>query len=158
MKYIFLLFCSTFYGQLLHHDMLSAQGGSYITFKGLHINQTIGQQSVTGTSSNGIAVQQGFQQNCWASLLVENELVSSVQVYTYPNPFVSAINFQISNRLDQELTVFVFDIQGRLVFQQRKLALNGLLTIGLSTLPNATYLARLSGASVNYYIKIIKSL
>lgn len=149
-KYLLILLCcSSIYGQSLHHQMISAQGNSVLLPSNVRINQTIGQQSVTGTSSKSVVVQQGFQQNFWASLLAKNQYVYAVQVYAYPNPFVSAINFQISNSLDQDLTVFVFDIQGRLVFQQRKLALNGLLNIDLSTLPNTTYLARLSGANLN---------
>jgi hypothetical protein len=47
MKYLFLFFSCSFYGQVLHHQMLSAQGASIITNNGFVINQTIGQQSLT---------------------------------------------------------------------------------------------------------------
>jgi hypothetical protein len=158
MKYIFLLFCTAFYGQTLHHEMLSAQGASITTVNGISVTQTIGQQTVTGTTTNGIVVQQGFQQNFWASLIDTNPSVNPLKITTYPNPFISSINFKFDNTLDQDITLKVYDIQGKLVFQARDRMVDGILTFDLSILSVNAYLARLSGTNLNFYTKIIKSL
>ena len=46
----------------LHHQMLSSQGNTSISQKGVVVTQTIGQQSVVGNySSLGFTFGQGFQ-------------------------------------------------------------------------------------------------
>ena len=47
----------------LHHQMLSSQGNTSISQKGVVVTQTIGQQSVVGNySSLGFTFGQGYQQ------------------------------------------------------------------------------------------------
>jgi hypothetical protein len=157
-KLIFLLSNCVLYGQLLHHQMISVQGKSTKLNSELIVSQTIGQQSVIGTSSNHTIVQQGFQQSFWPTLIAASPLANSMQVVAYPNPFVSAINFQFSNFVDEKITVLIFDIQGRLLLNKEKKIANGLLTIDLSTLPNAEYLVRLSTSNTIHHCRIIKNL
>jgi hypothetical protein len=67
MKFILLFFCSTFYGQLLHRQTLSTQGGIAKTQEGITVLQTVGQQSVIGNYSiSALRVGQGFQQSAFA--------------------------------------------------------------------------------------------
>ena len=47
------------YGQQLHHEMISSQGGSSVTSGGYQVRYTVGQQSVAGTSASGYVVQLG---------------------------------------------------------------------------------------------------
>lgn len=157
MKYLLLLFCSSFYGQILHHQMISSQGTTAILPNGLMVSQSIGQLSMTGTSSTDFTVQQGFQQSFWSKLLTKNEPINEVKVMVYPNPFVSTVNFEFS-QTPPVITLAVFDVQGRIVFREQKNTLNGIVTIDLGSLPNALYLVHLSANNFNYYTKIIKSL
>lgn len=158
MKYFFLLFCSTFYGQILHHQMLSSQGKSAVLSNGILVKQTIGQQSISGNSTGDYIIVQGFQQNYWAKILAETPIISDLTVVTYPNPFVSKVNFEFSKQDIKEIAITIFDIGGRLIFNQIKNVTGGQLTIDLSTLPSSVYLVRLNNNEVNYYIKIVKSL
>lgn len=157
-KFLFLLSSSFIYGQLLHHQSISAQGTSFMLNTGLIVNQTIGQQSSIGTATNSVVVQQGFQQSFWAALIDDSTLSNSVQVIAYPNPFVSTISFQFSNVVDDEISVLIYDIQGRMLLNKQKKVTNGLLSIDLSTLANASYLVRLSTKGATLYCKIIKNL
>ncbi|MGV8946328.1 MAG: T9SS type A sorting domain-containing protein [Lutibacter sp.] len=156
MKYLLLLFCSSFYGQVLHHQMLSSQGKSATLPNGIIVKQTIGQQSVTGNSKNGFVVQQGFQQSLWSKYISSPINPADITTVTYPNPFVSIVNFQFSKPIQEEISIAVYDIIGRLIFQQMQKPSNSILTIDLSALPVSTYLVRLSGAHLNYYTKILK--
>jgi hypothetical protein len=70
----FFTFCSSFYGQVLHHQMISSQGKSSVLSNGIRVKQTIGQQSVSGNSKGDYIVQQGFQQNRWTKILAETQL------------------------------------------------------------------------------------
>lgn len=159
MKYLLLLFSITFQGQVLHHQMLSSQGVSTKTPNGLIIRQTVGQQSLTGTSGNkDYVVMQGFQQNLWGKYIASNTIdaIDTIKMTTYPNPFTETINFQFSKPVADVITISIFDFLGRLIYEQNRTAVSDILTIDLSGLPTSEYLIRLKTKTLNYYTKIIK--
>lgn len=161
MKYLLLLllFSITFHAQVLHHDMLSSQGISTKTSNGLIVRQTIGQQSLTGTSGNKeYVVMQGFQQSLWGKYIASNNVdaIEGITATTYPNPFTETINFQFSKPVTDEISISIFDVLGRLIYEQKKKAINTILTIDLASLPTSEYLVRLNTTNLNYYTKIIK--
>lgn len=158
MRYIFLLLCTNFYGQVLHHEMISSQGKSTKLSNGTLVRQIIGQQSITGNSTARYVVQQGFLQNNWAIKIAESDIKNAIIVTTYPNPFVSIINFEFSKLMDEEISISIFDINGRLIFDAKKKPTNIVTTIDLSMLPASTYLVRLKNSQINKYIKILKTL
>ncbi|MBC7844999.1 MAG: T9SS type A sorting domain-containing protein [Flavobacterium sp.] len=159
MKYLFLLFSITFQGQVLHHQMISSQGLSTKTSDGLIIRQTIGQQSFTGTSGNkDYVVMQGFQQSLWGKYIASNHIaaIEDIKTTTYPNPFTDIINFKFSKPVTDVISISVFDVLGRLIYEQKKKPANNILSIDLATLPTNEFLIRLSTTTFNYYTKIIK--
>ncbi|RTY73651.1 T9SS type A sorting domain-containing protein [Flavobacterium sp. GSP27] len=159
MKYLLLLFSTAFYAQVLHHEMLSSQGISTKTYNGLIVVQTIGQQSMTGTSTNkDYTVMQGFQQSLWGKYITSNKIdvIEGIKTITYPNPFTETVNFQFSESITDLITISIFDILGRLIFEQKKVSVNTILTINLAQLPSSEYLVRLNSTNLNYYTKIIK--
>lgn len=159
MKYLLLLFTITFHGQVLHHQMLSSQGQSTKTPNGLVVKQTVGQQSLIGSSSNNkYVVLQGFQQSLWSKYIASNEIASleGIKTTTYPNPFTENINFQFSKPIADIISIYIFDILGRLVYEQKKKVDSTILSIDLTTLSASEYLVRLSTTNLNYYTKIIK--
>lgn len=158
MKYILLLFCSSFYGQYLHHQTLSSQGKNTMLSNGIIVKQSIGQQSTIGNSKNDFIVQQGFQQSYWTTIISNSTVPDKLIISTYPNPFISIVNFQFSKPMDEEILITVFDIAGHLVYQQKKKAIDLILTINLNSLTKSIYLVRLENSQINYYTKIIKTI
>lgn len=158
MKYLLLLFSITFQGQVLHHQMLSSQGLSTKTADGFIIRQTIGQQSLAATATHkDYVVMQGFQQSLWGKYIASNtDTIESIRTTSYPNPFITSINFQFSKPLTDVISISIFDIMGRLIYEQKKKAINTILTIDLASLPASEYLVRLNATKLNYYTKIIK--
>ena len=155
MKYLLLLFSVSFYGQVLHHQMISSQGTTKKLTNGYTISQTIGQQSAIGNSNKDAVVIQGFQQSLWSSHIASNEKTEIV-VLTYPNPFTDLLHFQFSNPIKDEVVVYVFDVSGRLVYQEKGKLENSILTINLLKLPRSEYLVQLRSMTMTYYTKIIK--
>jgi len=149
-------FSFTFYGQEVHHQMISSQGAAVILPSGLIINQTIGQQSSIGNSirKNNI-VMQGFQQNLWSKYISTNS-GDSIITKTYPNPFVETINFKFSQSIIKAIKIYVYDTSGRIVFEDTKNANDTVLSVDLSNLPGSQYLVHLYTQSFNYYTQIIK--
>ena len=153
-----ILFCTSIsmFSQRLHHQMLSSQGKSTKLPNGLFVSQTIGQQSAIGNSKKeGVYYGQGFQQSIW-STYIKGTMNNSVITTTYPNPFINTINFQFSQTITDVISVMVFDIRGRLVFQDEKKATQNILTIELPNLASDNYLVKLSAPNYNYYTQIIK--
>ena len=152
---LFLVFISkNVVAQQLHHEMISSQGGSKVTENGQFVRYTVGQQSVTGTSSNGYVVQQGFQQSNWGKILEQNTI--SVATTVFPNPFVNEINFSFSISPGEKISAYVFDVLGRLVYSEEVRNENNSIKLNLLQLSTAEYLVKLSSDKFVYSAKIIK--
>ena len=158
MKYLFVFFLALMYksnSQDLHHQMLSAQGKSTIISNGMLVSQSVGQQSAIGNYANGIAIGQGFQQGNWAKYL---NACSAVKISTtiYPNPFISTVNFQFSQPITEIIEIDVFDVLGRLIFQDKKPPTKSILIIELPQLASSNYFVRLTTTDYTYYSQIVK--
>jgi len=134
--------------------MISSQGGSVITQNGQQVRYTVGQQSVTGTSSNGYVVQQGFQQSNWGKILEQNTI--SIATTVFPNPFVNEINFSFSTSPGEKISAYVFDVLGRLVYSEDIKNENNSIKLSLVNLSTAEYLVKLSSDKFVYSAKILK--
>ncbi|WP_338409937.1 T9SS type A sorting domain-containing protein [uncultured Flavobacterium sp.] len=155
MKTLFLLLSTVIYGQDLHHQMISSQGTTKTTSSGLIVKQTVGQQSVAGTSQNGYIVQQGFQQSFWLKHLTDVKNMA-ITITPYPNPFIDVVNFQFFGVTDAQIMVSIFDIHGRIVFSKTLPVTNNVISISLPNLPQSEFLVHLTGTALNYFTKILK--
>jgi len=159
MKLIYLpiiLVFSSATAQQLHHQMLSSQGTSKNLSNGMYVSQSIGQQSVIGnTTVAGYTYGQGFQQSTW-SKYISTSSNTSITTITYPNPFVNTVNFQFSQAINDNITVSIFDIRGRLVYNEEKKTAGTILTIELPNMASSNYLVRLSSSNYTYYTQILK--
>lgn len=135
--------------------MVSSQGTSKILNNGMLVSQTIGQQSAIGNHTNGITVGQGFQQSHWAKYVNSNVAIQ-ITTTTYPNPFIGTINFKFSQPIMETIEIAVFDVRGRLIFQDKKRAAESILTVELPQLASSNYLVRLSAPNYTYYSQILK--
>ena len=153
--FLILILYQNMLGQVLHHQMISAQGGTHMLPNGMMVTQTVGQQSPIGSSNNDFYMSQGFQQSVWSSL-VESNIKVAVSTLVYPNPFISTIFFQFSGPVGPRVRVSIFNVAGVVVYNQESTVENGLLTINLSHLPTNPYLVRLSAIGFSYFTKIIK--
>jgi hypothetical protein len=135
--------------------MLSSQGKSKVLSNGMMVSQTIGQQSVIGNHTNGVTVGQGFQQSHWAKYVSSN-VANQITTTTYPNPFVTTVNFQFSQPISETIEIALFDFRGRLLFQDKKRATDSVLTVELPQLASSNYLIRLTATNYTYYSQILK--
>ena len=155
-KVLFLICTCNTYSQTLHHQMLSAQGGNATTQSGIVVKYTVGQQSVTGTKTGNLIVQQGFQQSNWYKIIATNNLVL-VNTTTYPNPYVDVINFQFSQTIGDNVSLLVFDVLGRQVFANSLQIFENKTSVNLQELQSAEYFVQLSNNTFTYHTKIIKN-
>ncbi len=157
MKVVFLFFfCSLMYGQKLHHQMLSAQGGVATTSKGVKVTQTIAQQGAIGTAATKkVILGQGFQQSKISNVQpIANDAITTL---VYPNPVVDFVNFKFSLPVDGKIAVSIFDIHGRLLLFQEKEASDNILTINNLLLAAGEYFVKLDGNRYSFSTTILKS-
>ena len=143
------------FSQKAHRQMISAQGGSAITQSGLVVKYTIGQQSVTGTKTGNVIVQQGFQQSNWDKIMANNEVI--INTITYPNPYVDIINFQFSQSIGDNVSLLVYDVFGRQVYSNTLQIFDNKTSVNLQVLQSAEYLVQLYNNTFSYHTKIIKN-
>ncbi|BDB52416.1 T9SS type A sorting domain-containing protein [Flavobacterium ammonificans] len=154
---VFLAISSTLYSQNLQRQMVTAQGNSFTIANGMYISQSIGQQSLTGTSQkNNLTISQGYQQSLWSNYIKTND-ASIISTKTYPNPFFDTVYFQFSQLINTSIQITLFDITGKIVYQETKKPNEKILSIANLQLPSATYLVRLTADKLNYYTQIIQS-
>ena len=151
--FIFSLAVLNLSGQNIHHQMISSQGSSSLTSSGIIVNQTIGQQSITGGFTGSFSVQQGFQQSYWYNYLSTSK---PILVSAYPNPFHELIQFSLSNLKNGKIAIQVFDINGKIVYIKNHFVENNLITVDLSNLSDGMYLVKLNRKDFNHFSKIIK--
>lgn len=154
---IFLAIGNALYSQNLQRQMVAAQGNTITIANGMYVSQSIGQQSITGTSQkNKLTISQGYQQSLWSNYIKTNE-ASIISTKTYPNPFFDTVYFQFSQPINTNVQITLFDITGRIVFQETINPNGSILSILNLQLPSATYLVHLTSEKWNYYTQIIQS-
>ncbi|QEK52316.1 T9SS type A sorting domain-containing protein [Pedobacter aquae] len=104
--------------QSLHHQMLSSLGSTNILKNGMIVRQTVGQQSVIGSSSlSNIIIQQGFQQSM-VSKFIPVYNISSIETTIYPNPFLSALNIKFSETISEKMSAALYNMFGVMVYKR----------------------------------------
>lgn len=153
---LFFFFTTLSFSQTLHHQMISAQGGNTVTQSGIVVKYTVGQQSVTGTKTGNVIVQQGFQQSNWDKIIATNNVVLA-NTTTYPNPYVDVINFQFSQSIGENVSLLVYDVLGRQVYANTLQIFENKTSVNLQVLQSAEYFVQLSNNIFTYHTKIIKN-
>ena len=155
-KLLFLLLTLNSYSQTIHHQMISAQGGNATSESGIVVKYTVGQQSVTGTKSGNVIIQQGFQQSNWDKIIAADNVVL-VNTITYPNPYLDVVNFQFSQSIGDTVSLLVYDVLGRQVYANAFQVVENKITVNLQQLPIAEYFVQLSNNTFTHHTKIIKT-
>jgi hypothetical protein len=140
--------------QELHHQMIGAQGGSYLVGNSIQVEQSIGQVTVHGYQADSNAVLQGFQQNVWYRLAGPNK--EQIAIKLFPNPFVETINFSFSKPLNYPLKLSLFDLLGRVITEKTIQKNTQESAIVFPVLAAAEYIVVLSSPEINQSFKIIK--
>lgn len=135
--------------------MISAQGGVYQT-NGLVFSQSIGQLSVSGTTSaQSHTFQQGFQQSFFA--LAQNQiLLSDFSFSVYPNPVLDSFTITVSNVVEETCIITIYTVLGQQVYQGQLASFQTQKIIPFGTYSNGTYLVQLVSGKQIVTKKIIK--
>lgn len=139
----------------MQRQMISAQGGVYQT-NGLVFSQSIGQLSISGTTSSKThTFQQGFQQSFFA--LAQNQIsLSDFSFSIYPNPIIDSFTITVSNAVEEMCTITIYTVLGQQVYQVQMASFQTQKIIPFGTYSNGTYLVQLVYGKQIVTKKIIK--
>jgi hypothetical protein len=153
---LFLLLVISGYSQSVHRQTISSQGGVYMA-NGLVFSQSIGQMSVTGTSTAPrFTFQQGFQQSLVA--MVSNTIsIPDFSVTIYPNPVVDSFTITVANAPEEPLLIKITNLLGQQLYQGQLPSFQSQKTIPFGSFPNGTYLVQLLSGNQIVTKKIIKN-
>lgn len=160
MKFLFLSIltfsCFLSFGQKLHHQMITAQGSTFIAKNGLVVRQSVGQMSAIGNASTGsIIFQQGFQQSLISQFFPMYN-VNTILTTIYPNPFNGPLSVVFSEPIANNLTVSVFNMSGFSVLTKSFTTPQSVLNFNLDTLPVGSYVIHVNAKNYSFSKIIIK--
>jgi hypothetical protein len=137
-------------------DVISSAGGFNVV-SGMSISWTLGETIIpTFKSQDGtLILTHGFQQQLVITAVEEN-ILNPVQVTIYPNPTSEIINIEFNTPNDGEISLFMFDGQGKPVKTDQIGFSVTNKQINMQDLPPGIYYLRLTkGKHVNVY-KVVK--
>ena len=149
--YIFILFTFGANAQSISNQVISSYGLSAVNGSA-QTDVTIG-EPVTATVSDGNnTLTQGFHQtNLVITTIKENETTNNYQFY--PNPVNEALNFSYNNTTNEPVTLYLFDVNGKLLWSKQNITDNEQINFNDKT--KGTYLIKVTD-NKNNEIKTIK--
>ncbi len=154
----FLLFSMNVFSQFIKKETLSSQGSSHYVYaknKSYFIQQSIGQASVIYTYTAGnYDLRQGFLQPVSPSALY-GDANDPLNAVIFPNPFVNEINIHFGEAVNDQITILIYDILGRLLYE-RVFNQNQSIVVNVSNLSNGTYLMRVQIRQQTLIAKLVK--
>ncbi|PKP27036.1 MAG: hypothetical protein CVU03_00360 [Bacteroidetes bacterium HGW-Bacteroidetes-2] len=149
----FVVFISCLYEINAQSNPVSSGGDA--TGAGGTLSYSIGQVVYTTATGSGGISNQGVQIPYEITTLgVENFPEISLQMVVYPNPTSSKAILKIENYAFQQLTYSLFDVHGKLIFNQK--ITNSDTPITMEHLASGTYLLKVT--SQNKTLKTFKIL
>lgn len=152
---LFFFISATMTSQQLHHATIASQGGTFKSNSGVYISQSIGQNSIIGTSVTDNSINfQGFQQNMGMFNIKNN--IPLHYTTAYPNPFSDIVYFKFSQAIKDRVQIQVFDPVGKLVLQKQSFQEDFVLHLDLFSLSPALYTVKFSAPNFYFIAKILK--
>ncbi len=144
--------------RILRSNLGSAGSSKTIeTSKGSYnVSQSIGQSSVIGThSNNGYYLRQGYQQPMTNKIVVDKEVDRNLKAKVYPNPFINVVVISFSDTMFKDITVMVFDINGKTIHSQEFLPLQE-VELRINDIDSGIYLLKVISGHKHFHTKLIK--
>ncbi len=126
------------------------------TSKGtFNVSQSIGQSSVIGThSSNGYYLRQGYQQPMTDKIVIK-DVDYKLKAKVYPNPFINAVVITFSDTILKDITVMIFNMNGKTIHNQEFLPLQE-IEIKIDDIESGIYLLKVISGHKHFNTKLIK--
>lgn len=131
-------------------NTITTNNGRYI------VSQSIGQSSVIGTYINeGYTIRQGYQQPAISIDIIPLPSDNKLNAAIYPNPFQQIVTISFSELMTDDVSIIVFDINGRLILSQKHPP-SQLIKLAFDDISSGTYLIKVSSNGKQFNAQLIK--
>lgn len=154
-RYVILLIASLFAINAAAQQVIASAGGWY-DLSAIKLSWTLGETIIPSYGPvNGLILAHGFQSGL-RTVIVEENIETPIKINVYPNPATDVLTITFAEPLDNEVTIYLFDSQGRLVKTEVIEASTTDHQLVLENLQSGIYLMKLiKGKQSNVY-KVIK--
>lgn len=154
------VFNSSAFCQKIISENISSQGG-YFENSEASFNWTVGEMITEDFSSDSVIVMNGSQQSEYVISLITgietiNNSVSGLTLNISPNPSPDVINVQWGLDNASKATIFLFDINGKLLVHQTINEKSGSIEIDMLGYPKAVYVLKFKSNTESKSYNIIK--
>lgn len=151
----FLLISFISKSQIIRNETISSWGtATVISADGTKIQQSVGQLSVIGNfSTSKWTASQGFLRGLPSRFL---SLPEPFFVIPFPNSFSERITFRFVPGLSEEASFSIYNMDGKVVYQNPHKPFNNEVTLNLDFLSNALYLVIIQSGNRVLQTRIIK--
>lgn len=119
------------------------------------VSQSIGQSSVIGTHyRNGYYLRQGYQQPL-TKVKSNDDYSYDLKAKIFPNPFENALIITFSSPMLKNISVIIFDINSKIIFNQEFLPTQR-LELNINDIANGAYFLRVTSGKQHFNTKLIK--
>lgn len=122
--------------------IVGAAGGTLTGSDGSTLGFTVGEVA-TLVLNNDSQLRQGFWQSFEVLIPVIEVDGTKAEITVFPNPFEDVLSLRINGSLTQAIDILLFDLNGRLLFEEKALSAGSIEIGGSSALPPGTYLLSL---------------
>ena len=131
-------------------NTVTANGKTY------SVSHSIGQSSVIGTHyKKGYYLRQGYQQPLNKIKVVKEFDNNNLSAKIYPNPFEEFISISFSQDMKNDISVLVFDVNGKLVYS-RKFEPAQKIQLNLEGISSGNYILKALSNGKSFNAKLIK--
>ena len=152
-----ILFLTFFFSAFSYGQEALIPAGGNATGSSGNVSFTVGQIAYTTNDNANYSVSDGVQQPFEISTLtVDEQIPSNILLTVYPNPTLGYLTLDIDTLEIEGLQFSLMDINGKLLIEDK--ITDQLTTINFSSLPNSTYLIKVTANGKNIKtFKIIKN-
>lgn len=142
-------------GQELAPEIISSSGESHKTSE-LMLSWTIGEPVTSTLEREDLMLTQGFHQGRLTVSSIDNSSLEKLSLEVFPNPAKQLIQVRFSKKLEQQVLVEVYNLQGKKIITTEIASGEEQQILQLESLPSGTYILRIThNRQFNSY-KIIK--
>ncbi|MGA1978208.1 MAG: T9SS type A sorting domain-containing protein [Bacteroidales bacterium] len=123
----------------------------------LTLSWTLGETIIPSyyNSSAGLYLTHGFE-SILRTVIVEENIETPVKINVYPNPASDYVNINFEAPLDNSVTLYLFDSQGKLFKNQVIEPSTSEIQINFQDLPPGIYLIKLIKGKTSNVYKVVK--
>lgn len=158
--YVLILICffgGSSFGQSISSYVVASAGES-VEADGVSISWTLGDIAIETFATSDIILTQGFQQGYFEVTSVGEPLSDNFELKIFPNPATEYVMVELQSDEIKNALIQIYDMNGRLVYNEKITVLEGSSKIELTNLNSSQYILKLSAVTgeVLQTFKLIK--